>query len=117
MGREVEYPLNSELKENLDKLLAAINKLRWAYGKPMKVSSGYRPGKYNEAAGGAKNSSHLTCQAVDFQDTDRAITQWVLSKPQILEDCGLYMEHYEQTPTWIHLQIRLVASGSRIFRK
>lgn len=112
MGRDKEYPLTKELEANLNRLLNAVNKLRALYGKPMYVSSGYRPGKYNKAANGAKNSAHITCEAVDFKDLDNALKSWITVK--ILEDCGLYMEWPGATPTWCHLQIR--PTVSRVFR-
>lgn len=114
MGRDKEYPLTSQLEKNLDALLIATNKLRALYGKAMTVSSGYRPGKYNTAAGGAKSSSHLSCEAVDFSDPKGLIKSFILSNPQILEDCGLYMEHQDNTPTWCHVQIR--PTKNRIFK-
>lgn len=116
MGRDSEYPLTPELESNLSKLLEALNKFRAIYGKPMNVSSGYRPGKYNRAAGGASNSSHITCEACDFKDGDWSLKQFVLMRPEILEECGLYMEHPDHTRTWIHLQIRPTKSGTRIFK-
>lgn len=117
MGRDVEYPLTSEMEANLPKLLIALNKFRVAYGKPMNVTSGYRPGKYNKAAGGAPNSSHLTCEACDFADPDADLKDWIIKHPSILEECGLYQEHPSQTPTWVHLQVRPTKSGRRVFLK
>lgn len=111
MSRDEEYPLSQELEENLNKLLSAVSKLRALYNKPMVVSSGYRPGHYNTAAGGAKNSSHCVCMAVDFKDADGAIKNWITVK--ILEDCGLYMELPSRTPTWCHVQVR--PTKSRVF--
>jgi hypothetical protein len=115
MGRDQEYALTPDLEKNLGKLLVALNLFRTAYKKPMVVSSGYRPGRYNEKAGGATKSAHLSCEACDFKDADGAIKQFVLDKPKILVDCGLYMEHPADTPTWCHLQIR--PTINRIFRK
>lgn len=115
MGREVEYPLSIQLDKNLTKLLEAVNKLRTEYGIPMAVSSGYRPGKYNQAAGGATHSSHLTCEAVDFSDQDGKIKKWCLSHLDRLAEWGLWMESPVNTPTWCHLQIRPTAN--RVFLK
>jgi hypothetical protein len=115
MGREVEYPLSPEIKANLDKLLIALNKFRAFYGKPMVVTSGYRPGKYNTAAKGAKNSSHLTCEACDFADPDGALDLWCTQHLDILEECGLWLESPQNTPGWTHLQIRPITSGNRVF--
>lgn len=114
MGREKEYPLTPELEANLDKLFIAVNKLRHAYGKPLIVSSGYRPGRYNTAAGGAKNSSHLTCQAVDFSDPKGELDKWLTENVKVLEDCGLFLEDPEKTPSWTHVQTR--PTKNRIFK-
>lgn len=112
MGRDKEYLLTPEIEANLKILLENVNKLRTLYGKPMIVSSGYRPGKYNINAGGAKNSTHLTCQAVDFKDIDGALKKFCTV--EILEQCGLYMEHPDSTPTWLHVQTR--PTKNRIFK-
>lgn len=112
MGRDIEYPLSKEQESNLEKLLIAVNKLRKLYNKAMFVSSGYRPGHYNKAAGGAAKSSHLTCQAVDFKDADGKLKAWIT--PEILVECGLYMEHPDHTPSWLHVQTR--PTKNRIFK-
>jgi uncharacterized protein YcbK (DUF882 family) len=112
MGRDKEYPLDAALEANLQALLSAVNKLRTLYGKPMYVSSGYRPGHYNTDAHGAKNSTHLTCQAVDFKDADGALKTWITE--DMLVQCGLYMEAREATPVWLHVQIR--PTVNRIFK-
>ncbi len=115
-GREVKHPLSQQMKENLDKLLVATNRLRVYYGKPLIVSSGYRPGEYNERAKGAPNSAHLTCEAVDFRDPDRELARWILNNTQVLFDCGLYLEDPQYTPTWVHVQIRKPPSGQLVFK-
>lgn len=115
MGREKEYPLSLDLNKNLDLLLIALNKFRAAYGKPMLVTSGYRPGKYNTAAGGAKASSHLTCQACDFADPDGSLARFCLQNLPLLESCGVWLESPAKTKGWIHLQIRPVP-GQRVFQ-
>lgn len=106
MGREKEYPLNSEQIENLLDLLPRINLVRFHYTKPLIVSSGYRPGHYNKAAGGAKNSCHLACQAVDFKDPKGDLAEWCLENMDILERAGLYLEDPRHTKGWVHLQSR-----------
>jgi len=114
MGRDVEFPLSEELEANLEKLLIAVNKFRDIYGTPMIVSSGYRPGKYNTAAGGAKKSAHLTCQAVDFYDRDGRLKLFCLQNIQVLEECGLWVEDVTKTPTWCHMDIK--KRKNRIFK-
>lgn len=104
MGREISSPLNEEQEANLEKLLVAVNKLRKLYGKPMFVTSGYRPVAINAKIGGGKKSAHLTCEAVDFADKDRSLTNFC--SDDILEECGLWMESPDVATTWCHLMIR-----------
>lgn len=115
MGRDVANPPTPEIRANVEKLLIALNLIRDLYGKPMKVSSGYRPAAANAAAGGAKHSCHLTCEACDFADPDRKLIQWCLRNLDILEKAGLYLESPVNTPTWVHLQTRPPKSGKRVF--
>lgn len=114
MGRDTEFPLTSDMETNLYKLLVAVNKVREAYGKPMIVSSGYRPGRYNTAAGGAKASAHLSCEACDFQDTDGKIDEWCLANQSLLAEFGLRLENPGQTIGWCHLDTRY--KGKVVFK-
>lgn len=122
MGREVAAPLTPEMKKNLDKLLLAVNKLRAMWGKPLVVSSGYRPPAQNAAAGGATKSNHMICAAVDFRDPNQELAKWLISNLQVLEDCGLWMEDPSATRIgkgpdgWVHVQIYPPKSGRRIFK-
>lgn len=113
MGRDAEYPITPELTMNLARLLAALNYIRGRYGHPMVVSSGYRPGRFNRAAGGAGRSAHMTLEAADIQDRLGDFKAWCLSNVHELEKAGLYMESPDATPTWCHLQIR--PTSQRIF--
>jgi hypothetical protein len=111
MGRQEEFPLDEKMSANIDRLFLAVNRLREMYNKPMYVSSGYRPDHYNVEAGGAANSPHLTCQAVDFHDVDGEIKKFCTI--EVLEECGLFMESPDHTPTWCHVQVR--PTKNRIF--
>jgi hypothetical protein len=115
MGRDKTYPLTMEMWINLAQLIAGVNYLRGVYGKPLSVSSGYRPGVFNRSAGGAKNSAHMTCEAIDVVDTDGDFAAWCLDNLDELEKAGLYMEDPNHTPGWVHLQTREPRSGKRVF--
>lgn len=106
MGRDREYPLSDDLRNNLEDLYTKLVEFSKHCPLPIVISSGYRPGKYNTAVGGAKNSSHLTCQAVDLADSDKKIKEWCISHIDVLNRIGLYMEDPSRTPTWCHLQTR-----------
>lgn len=107
MGRDKEFPLTPELEKNLLKLLESLNYLRYDYGKPMTVSSGYRPGYYNKNAGGAKSSAHLTCEACDFGDVSGDLDSWCMANQDKLRKYGLRLEHPSYTKNWCHLDIKL----------
>lgn len=119
MGRDKEYPLTTSQAESMAQLLAAVNYLRGMYGKPLKVSSGYRPGHFNTLAKGKMGSAHINCQAIDLLDPDGDFARWCLSNDHLLKQTGLYMENPEHTNTpqgrWTHLQTRRPASGSIVF--
>lgn len=108
--------LSPELLSNSSELLARLNKFRAEYGNPMYVNSGYRTPEHNAEIGGAPGSSHTTCQACDFHDNDGELKKFIANDPDILVRCDLYMEAPESTPTWVHLQSRVIKSGNRIFK-
>lgn len=59
-------PSNQEI-DNLTKLVDNIlDPLREAYGKPIRVNSGYRCKELNSLVGGKPTSQHLTGQAADI---------------------------------------------------
>jgi hypothetical protein len=51
---------------NLKFLAATLELVRYEFGAPVLVSSGYRSPAVNQAVGGAANSAHLNGLAVDF---------------------------------------------------
>lgn len=119
MGRDVQYAAEytQEISANLDKLLIHLNQFRALYGKPMTVSSGWRPAAVNAAlANAAKKSNHMLGLACDFKDADGSLAAWCLNNLTILEQCGLYMEDPASTPNWCHLQCVPPKSGKRVFK-
>lgn len=117
MNRDKQYPLNPEMEANLKKLLIALNLFRKLYGKPMKVTSGYRPAAINaNVPGAAKKSNHMLCLATDFADPNKELAKYCMDNQYILEQCGLYLEHPNATPGWCHLQCVPPKSGNRVFK-
>lgn len=123
MGRDREYPptLNQQASANV--LLQRVEALLYDLGIEVgeeDLASGYRPGKYNVAAGGSPNSAHTKCQAIDIKETSqREISSRITEA--LLEKHGLYMEHPDYTVEkafgkeayWVHLQTR--PTKKRIF--
>ena len=116
MGRDQKWPLSPELKNNLDTLLIALNMFRGYYNKPMNVSSGYRPAAINVLIkNAASHSAHSECLACDFHDLNGELDKFCMANLDILEHCGLYLEHPDNTPNWCHLTVRPPKSGKRVF--
>ncbi len=116
MGRDKDFPLDAEQEANLELLLKCLNEFRAIYGKPMTVTSGYRPAAINATVkGAAKKSNHIMCLACDFRDTDGELDKWCLTNLDVLIKCGLYLESPAHTPNWCHLQCKPPKSKNRIF--
>lgn len=116
MGRDEKFSLSEEQETNLTHLLECLNKFRAIYGKPMIVSSGYRPAAINaKVEGAAPKSNHIMCLACDFKDLDGSLDEWCLDNLHVLTDCGLYLESPMHTPNWCHLQAISPKSGARVF--
>lgn len=109
-GRDVEYPLSPQLDANALDLVDAANAFGEAFyretGRQLRVSSGYRPGRFNVAAGGAKRSAHLYCLAIDWADPDGAVDAWVAAHlSEMLEFGFVGVEHPDNTPGWCHTDL------------
>ena len=116
MGRAKMMDLPPEWIGNLNRLVPTVNELLSRFGEYRAIRSGFRRPEDNAKVAQPKgHSSHLTCQAVDLEDNDRRLTQFITGTPIILVELGLYMEHPSATPTWVHVQTRPVPSGHRIF--
>lgn len=116
MGRDKKYPPSPETIFNATILIDKINELEKIYGEKLKLTSGYRPAAINAiTSGAAKDSAHLTGEAVDFSDPHGELGEWCLDNIKILVSLELYMEAPKSAWDHVHLQIRKPASGARVF--
>ncbi len=112
---------------NLLILLEKVNKIRNLYNVPMTITSGYRsPGDqiriYKEKMGDKfdiskipMKSKHLVGSACDIHDPDKKLQGWILNNIKVFEDLGLYMEDFNSTSNWVHIQTVPPKSGKRFF--
>lgn len=108
MGRDIEYPADytKEISDNIDKLLKVLNVIREAYGKPLIISSGWRPPSVNaKIANAAKKSLHMQGLACDFKDADGKFDEWLDNNQDLLESLGAWQESCAATPNWAHIDI------------
>jgi hypothetical protein len=99
---------------NLMELRARLNQL--GFKPPRVFTCTYRSPEHNARVGGAKKSSHLTGCACDIADADGKLADYIMTNPELLEECDLYAEDFDSTPTWVHLQLVSPKSGRRIFK-
>lgn len=99
---------------NLMDLRARLNQL--GFKPPRVFTCTYRSPEHNARVGGAKKSSHLTGCACDIADSDGLLKDYLCTNPELLEECDLYAEDFDSTPTWVHLQTNSPKSGRRIFK-
>lgn len=62
-------PQNDDIKKNIFALAQELDKVREAWGKPLIITSWYRPPAINKAIGGASNSQHIYGKAADIKPT------------------------------------------------
>lgn len=75
--RGIDNTPTFQVVDNLSELVEAIlDPLRAAWGKPIRVSSGYRCAKLNDAVGGAETSVHMKGLAADLQPTSGSFNEF-----------------------------------------
>ncbi len=114
--RNEVVPAEGQILTNALILVRRVNALLAHWGDKVYVSSGYRPQAYNKRAGGAANSAHMTCEAVDLRDAEGKLAAFIKEQAWLLQKYDLYMEDPAATPTWCHLQTRKTKSGARVFK-
>lgn len=124
----VSSPIEPEHIENAIALLLKLNKFSAAYGKPLKVTSGYRSLKKHLAIYAAKGitdqskipmkSLHLegkACDIVPIEDDIGHLQEWITNNIIISENIGLWYESFSATRGWVHLQTSPPRSNRRFF--
>lgn len=118
-GRDKQYPkdFTEEIVKHATVVLERANALLGAASLVRGCNSGWRPYTVQmEVNPRAPNSKHVTGDAIDIEDKDGKLKEWIKQNPSILDKLDLYMEHPDSTPTWVHVQIVPPRSKSRVFR-
>ncbi len=90
--------------------------IRTHFGKPIRISSGYRSPILNKKIGGAKNSQHTTGEALDLQGMDGLKNSQIfnyiknnLDYDQLIWEYGTATE-----PAWVHVSFRKTGNRKQI---
>lgn len=106
IARKIWNGANREQEDNLISLVAAVlDPLRTAYGKPIRISSGYRCPILNKAIGGVANSQHMKGEAADI-DTGSMVENRKLAK--LIVELKLPFDQLidESNYAWIHVSYK-----------
>lgn len=100
--------------ENLNTLIVSVlDPVRSVYGSPIKVTSGYRCTRLNEAVGGVKNSQHLSGLAADLIPVDgdlERLKQTIITTGVPFDQL---IEEQSGKTKWIHVSIAPSGKGAR----
>lgn len=117
MGRTTVDQLTQEQLNNLNTLIPNINDLLERFGEYRKCNSGFRSLEDQKRINPKSMSSkHLYCAAIDLEDKNNKLKEWILNNIKILEDLNLWCEDFSYTPTWVHLQCIPPKSKNRFFK-
>ena len=95
-----------------------LDPLREAYGKPIRVNSGYRSIALNKAVGGASSSQHMTGQAADISAGSRKENQKLFDLVQKLKlpfDQLIFEKgSLKEGPDWVHVSFNELRNRRQI---
>lgn len=90
--------------ENMTRLInVVLDPLREAYGKPITTNSGYRSPALNKAVNGARNSQHMTGEAVDITVGSKEGNKWLFD--YIKENLPYDQLIDEYNYSWVHVSL------------
>ena len=96
---------SDEVNANLVALVDnVLDRAREAWGKPVKVNSGYRCPELNRAVGGVSNSQHLTGEAADITTGTKEGNKWLFN--YIKDNCVYDQLINEQKYSWVHVSYK-----------
>ena len=107
-ARGISNKCNIEQAGNIQRLIAEVlDPLREAYGKPIRVTSGFRSPELNKAVGGSRTSDHMTGCAADIVGTPN--TKGENEKLfKLVQELGLSYDQLidEKNFRWVHVSFR-----------
>ena len=108
--------LTSEALANIEFLVKnLLQPLRDAYGKPIKINSGYRSVDVNKAVGGSKTSQHTKGEAVDIVAEDNKAL-FDLIKNNFDFDQLIWEYGTDKQPAWVHVSLKKTGNRKQVMR-
>lgn len=104
-AKGIDNTPTKQITDNLHLLITeCLNPIREAYGKPIKVTSGYRCAELNKAVGGKSTSQHLKGYAVDIVGKTDGETKRIFDIAKALWNFDqLLFEYNTRGSKWVHI--------------
>jgi len=111
LGFDEQFAPDNSIKENLKALCTdVLEPVRSLSGGLMRVSSGYRCERVNNAIGGAKTSQHVKGQAADATSNKLSVEELYLL---IKESNIVFDQLIQEFGRWIHISYTAVGTNRR----
>lgn len=103
--KNIDNTPSKVVEERLEELVFfVLDPLREAYGKPIRVNSGYRSDMLNVVVGGARNSQHLRGEAADITTGTREGNRWIFDYIKNNLPYDQLIDEYDYR--WVHVSYR-----------
>ncbi len=112
--RAIDNRLPKELLPNVQALVNnVLDPLREAYGKPIRVNSGFRCPALNKAVKGSATSDHMTGRAADITGGSPAENKKLF---YMIQELGLPFDQLidEKHFSWVHVSYREGANRNQV---
>lgn len=113
--KAIDNRIPKELLPNVQVLIERVlDPLREAYGKPIRVNSGYRCAALNRAVGGSPTSDHMQGRAADIVGTPNT-KQENRRLFNLAQSIGLDFDQLidERNYSWVHVSYRSAEENRR----
>ena len=97
---------SAEIKQNVEELLVVLDDLREFYGKPIKITSGFRCTELNRLVGGSPTSAHVIGYAADLQPIGDTFENFKAEVLRWLDKSGVKFDQCiierSKSTQWVH---------------
>jgi len=114
---------NTPDAQTIDRLRAlcveVLEPVRRHFGRPLRISSGYRCAELNALVGGAPDSQHARGEAADFEVDDAsnlAVARFIAESTEIAFDQVILEFHVPGDPRsgWVHVSHRVAGNRRQV---
>lgn len=97
---------SAEIEQNIEELLEVLDDLREFYGKPIRITSGYRCTELNRLVGGSPTSAHVIGYAADLQPIGDTFENFKAEVLRWLDKSGVKFDQCiierNKSTQWVH---------------